>query len=61
MQAKQNEREMKENKFTSEKYRTILSTNTNAFIIEVPERENSRKKILNFQNKKNILKEVLEK
>ena len=44
MQAKQNEREMKENKFTSEKYRTILTTNTNAFIIEVPERENSRKK-----------------
>ena len=52
---------MKENKFTSEKYRTILSTKTNAFIIEVPEREKSRKKILNFQNKKNILKEVLEK
>ena len=35
---------MKENKHTSEKYRKILSTNTNEFIIEVPEREKSRKK-----------------
>ena len=35
---------MKENKLTSEKYRKILSTNTNEFIVDVPERENSRKK-----------------
>ena len=52
MQAKQNEKGMKENKFTSEKYRTILSTKTNAFIIEVPEREKSRKKNSEFPKQK---------
>ena len=35
---------MKENKLTSEKYRKILGTNAKEFIIEVPEREKSRKK-----------------
>lgn len=47
---------MKENKLTSEKYWIILSTNTNKFIKEVPEREQSRKKEIMTKISPNILK-----